>query len=219
MRPDPAAVFSEEYGIPVEALDPEVHSLWEQHQAHGSPPSPASMATAVGAFVEQLRTYPPDVLRAAGVERVVLVAGLHGHHRRSGGLASAETRTVYLDVEAEPSLVHHELSHMIDAVTETSILNHWWAKANPAGFTYGVEGIDVAEELWIETEYRRPGFCTPYAQIDVWEDRAEMFRMLAVRPLWVHAQAETDEAFAKKAVRLQRHLATFHRFFSLEEER
>lgn len=213
--PDLATGFEQEYGIEIMPMTEEMTRAWWSEVAQGTPPSPETARAATLEIVEELRAYPPELLDAASILRVVLADDLETSGRNVGGCAAAEIGTIYLNTRDVRYVIHHEVGHMIDVTTDTSDMDFRWYRLNPREFSYGVQNMPKIA-FWGSHELREPGFCTPYAMMNIGEDKAETFNCMRTRPGWLRHAMKDDPVLAKKVALLADHLADFHPFFEGE---
>jgi hypothetical protein len=160
----------------------------------GGPASRTALAAFAPLLSGELLRYPPTVLEAAALERIVLCAGLRFEGRDVGGIGAAGW--IYLDVSIgdaalRRSLVHHELFHLIDRERWTAE----WDALNPAWFRYrGLAGENLPGGL----DARALGFVSQYATASSSEDRAEVYAWMLVAPTAVAERVERDPLLARK---------------------
>ena len=177
----------------------------------GSPPTKQQMRAFIPALVEGLRMYPPDVLRAAHVDHVVLVHDVRfrGAERSSSAIAAAGVILIDLDHpwETHPGrvrTVHHEVFHMLDYAHDGDLWNdREWRALNPPDFAYGGGGktmVTVAGAgKWADT----PGFVTRYATSGDEEDKAEVYGWWVTERERMVRRLKTDAVLAAKVAHLE----------------
>jgi hypothetical protein len=169
-------------------------------------------------FVKEFGVYPPDVIRRAQLERVVLCKDLSYGGQLRGAIPDFESKTLYLDAVRgfrNPTyvrkVIHHDFFHMIDYRDDGNLYaDKEWEALNPAGFHYGTGGANAQDDPMssVLTD-RTPGFLNSYSKTGVEEDKAETFANLVVEPAYVERRAQTDRVVRAKVAAIKRLLTRF----------
>ena len=173
--------------------------------------APAEGATPAARVVaEELARYPEGFLDSAGLERVVLCAGLREAGEPIPSLPNYRA-TLLIDVDAPAPflrrLVHHEVFHFLDFADDLHVTSDAeWSMLNEPGFRYGAGGRSVRDPAASLLTSDMPGFLTRYATAAVEEDKAELFAFLMTAPREVGRRAERDAVLGKKVALLEARL-------------
>ena len=175
----------------------------------GAPGSGAALAARVVA--EELARYPEGFLDAAGLERVVLCAGLRVAGEPIPSLPNYRA-TLLVDVNAPAHflrrLIHHEVFHFLDFADDLHVASDAeWSLLNEPGFRYGPGGRSVRDPAASLLTSELPGFLTRYATAAVEEDKAEVFAFLMTAPGEVALRASSDAVLGKKVALLEARLS------------
>jgi hypothetical protein len=164
--------------------------------------APADAVKEYAAFLaKELARYPDEVFEKLAIERIVLCTNLFGGSMRRGALCDYDTDTIHCDVlegkaqkDYPPTVVHHELFHMMDMRDDgTTRSDAAWEALNASGFKYAPRKSGTPFD----------GFASEYAMTSVAKDKAELYAALMVRPKWARERAGTDRVFAAKIERLK----------------
>lgn len=162
----------------------------------------------------QLALHSPDLIRHSGTRWVAFCRDLRQGGQPRYAVPAGPAGTLLLDAEAFSSedvfrrAFHHELFHMIDFAEGRGRADAEWTALNPPGTHYGKGGRwsrDASDALGSGG----PGFVTEYAGAAVEEDKAELFRFLALAPDELSDLARRDPVIASKRDVLLRRLAPY----------
>jgi hypothetical protein len=180
----------------------------------GDAPSPWALESFVPILCFELRLYPRDFLRQAGLKRMILCSNLSVQLLSAGGFSDSRNGDVYIDLHSRRSnlddtraTIHHELFHVID---ENALQTLWvdleWEKLNPPGFQY-LEPHQIVDRGSIATTLSgiTPGFLSRYSMNNLLEDKATVFETMMVNPVVLANRSAKDEIIRGKAelIRLQ----------------
>jgi hypothetical protein len=155
--------------------------------------------------------YSKDVIRACGLQRVILCQDLTGSERRLAGLAELGLwliGSLVLDADLlqrhddfAREVFHHELFHAIDYRDD---LSHYvdtdWSHLNAAGFRYNADLAfrDMPPFDDRDIAATEAGFLNTYSTQNPYEDKAVIYSNLVVRHSETVAKAAGDEILARK---------------------
>lgn len=173
-------------------------------------PSDDEAARVLVRVADELRRYPPSFMRASGLWRVVLCAGLRESGHDIPSLPNVK-HSLLLDVDAEgdylPRLLHHEVFHFADYAEDDLVtIDADWSALNPRGFTYGAGGRSVRGPS-AGSLRDLDGFVSLYAMSALEEDKAELFAVMMTRPEWLSARLREDPILRRKHEHLRRVVA------------
>lgn len=164
-------------------------------------------------FRKEYGKYPPELLRASGLRRIVFCRDLTYNGRPKSALAIYDNLTIYLDVRSgvhsenfRRKLMHHEFYHMVDFADGGVGPDAEWAALNPPGFAYGA-GDDGAGSA--DVTHPAPGFTTRYSQVSITEDKAELFSNLMGNDLKLRLLVQQDGFLSAKVRQLKAQLKQF----------
>jgi len=172
------------------------------------------VANVVAGYAAAVASYPPELIRASGIEHVALCWSLAGDSEDGapsqpdmmevGGTVDLHAHRLLLALEPlsygyesvglrGDEVLHHELFHILDvaAMAKVSLDDDAWLAVNPPGFSY--RGLEEEDESGLA------GFIVPHATANDREDRASVYQWLVARPNELCAEAETDPVIAAKA--------------------
>jgi hypothetical protein len=180
--------------------------------------TPEELDRYIRLFAQEFAIYPPNVIRRAQLERVVLCKDLSYGGQLRGAIPDFESNTLYLDAVRgiwNPTyvrkVIHHDFFHMIDYRDDGSLYaDKEWERLNPAGFHYGTGGANAQDDPMssVLTD-RTPGFLNSYSKTGVEEDMAEMFANLVVEPQYLERRAANDRVVRAKVAAIKRLLTRF----------
>lgn len=162
----------------------------------------------------ELALHSPALTRASGTRWVVTCRGLSQRGRARTAVPVGSAGTILLDAEANASedffqrTLHHELFHMLDFAEGRLSADAEWASSNASGTRYG-SGGRTAQGASNALGSGSEGFVTEYAMSGVEEDKAEMFRFLALAPGELQVLAQRDSVVASKRDLMLRRLARY----------
>lgn len=151
----------------------------------------------------ELALHAPGLIRASGTRWVVFCRHLVQGGRPRGVVPAGSAGTLLLDATAFASedffrrTLHHELFHMLDFSEDGGFADAEWTALNAAGTAYGGGG-GSARDASNALGSGAPGFVTEYAQAAVEEDKAEVFRFLALAPGELSGLGRRDAVVARK---------------------
>jgi hypothetical protein len=214
------AALAKAHAVEVVARGPTFPVKTAHGPIDGAEADRADAESYAAVFAQEWGLYPPELVRKAGVKRVVFCKGLAfaGQHRT--GVPDFEHDTLYLDVARGRhddryvrKVIHHEFFHFVDLRDDGHLYaDERWAGLNRPGFRYGPGGAKLQDDPTVTTTGRdAPGFLNRYAAAGVEEDKAEVFAHLVVEPKAVAARAAGDKYVRQKAERMRELLAGFTR--------
>jgi hypothetical protein len=169
-------------------------------------------------FAEEFGLYPADVIRRAGLERVVLCKELSYSGQARGAIPDFGSNTLYLDAMRgawDPTylrkVIHHDFFHMIDYRDDGSLYSDKdWESLNLHSFHYSNGGANAQgdSQSSVLTD-RYPGFLNSYSKTGVEEDKAEVFANLMVEPNYVERRIRTDSVLRAKVAAIKRMMLQF----------
>lgn len=168
-------------------------------------------------FIPEFTLYPPELVGASRLRRVVFCRELSYAGLRVAGIPAPQMQTLYLDVGGAADnktylrkCIHHEYFHIMDYWDDGSMEDERWQALNPPNFKYGGGGRTAQHlpDTGVLTD-KYPGFLNHYSTTGVEEDKAELFAHLMVDPKYVHARAKTDPVLRAKIERLKGLLVEF----------
>jgi len=215
---DPLAEVTRRHGVPVLAADPGLPVATRYGAIEGRAAEPADVAAYAPVLAAELRRYPPELVRRAGLRRVALCADLAFAGQRRNAVPDFQNDTLYLEVKRGSmnrlylrKVIHHEFFHIVDLRDDGRLYrDDAWALLNPPGFRYGSGGRtaqDLAATSVLTTRY--PGFLNHYSTTGVEEDKAEVFANLLVEPEVVRRRIAADPVLAAKVARMKELVAAF----------
>jgi len=168
------------------------------------------LPTSIYVVVAELSRYPEGFLEAAGLERVVLCAGLREAGEPIPSLPNYQG-SLLIDVDAPAPflrrLLHHEVFHFVDFADDHVVKSDpEWSALNVSGFSYGEGGRSVRDPAASLLTEALPGFLTRYATAAVEEDKAEVFAFMMTAPETVLGRARSDGVLGEKVALLERRL-------------
>lgn len=177
---------------------------------------------AADLLTSELNIYPPEIIHASKVERIIACNSLSVEGRTIQGLAQMglfvvdtiflETSRITRDWEYGRLSLHHELFHAIDYHDD---LSHYvdlsWRHLNKEGFDYDYGLFKGYNEV-----SDKPGFLTTYSMSCAWEEKAEVYAHLIVKTSDTERRAETDPVLRRKIERMKELLFHFSPHFSDE---
>lgn len=203
MRPgaaadDPVAIDFGESGVRFARLDGD--ERFGQYACEGIEDDAARPWLDLAA--RELGLHAPGLIRASGTRWVVFCKHLMQRGRPRDAVPAGSGGTLLFDATAFASedsfrrVLHHELFHMLD-FSDGGLADAEWTALNAAGTAYGGGGRS-ARDTSSELGSGGPGFVTEYAQAAVEEDKAEVFRFLALAPGELSDLAQRDAVVAQK---------------------
>jgi hypothetical protein len=186
----------------------------------GGEPVPTDKLPRFAALVaEELKLYPPELFRRAGLRHAVLCSDLMLNDLPVGGLPEFRRGLIFINVEGldfSPAdlraTVHHELFHLIDFRDDKIIdSDPVWEALNPRGFRYESGGRKALADPNISSRPTDevPGFLTTYSTSAVEEDKAEVFSFMVVHPKYVAERTRTDAVLKAKVARMRALIKSF----------
>jgi hypothetical protein len=185
-------------------------------------PSLGQQRDGVNWLLHDLAKYPPECVRNFNLKEMRLVADLwHYMQRRDkeafvdgriGGISDKDKKFIALDVKTAFSLYSvdtwfawhglgafvHELHHRADEELSPESDDEEWVKLNPHGW------FDYVHDLAYVSDEYETGFATSRGRYAVYEDQAEVARVLMNEPARTVARAESDSVLAAKVAFIKR---------------
>jgi hypothetical protein len=184
----------------------------------GSAASRESVNRYAPVLFEELRLYPPALIRRLGLRQVILCERLAFKGQLRAAIPGFQNRDLYLDVSRgahsrryQRQALAHELFHLIDFVDDGEVYRDaGWSSLNPPSFQYGSGGSNAQEDKRMSLRSKTtPGFVSLYAMTGVEEDKAELFAALVMDQEFVRRQQRSDRVLAAKVVRLKAIMVAF----------
>ncbi len=185
---------------------------------NGKNPETTSLIKYLPIFVYEFSLYPPDVIKRADLERIILCEDLVFDGQRRGAIPDWANNTLYLDVARaaydphyQRIVIHHEFFHMIDFRDDGVIDDdQGWKALNPPSFTYGKGGKFYQSQLGLGVpDNSLIGFLNRYSTTGVDEDKAEVFANMMVNYSVVDHRAKSDPIIKAKMEYLKKLLWQF----------
>jgi hypothetical protein len=166
---------------------------------------------------KEFAKYPPELVRLAGLRRIVFCRDLKVKGNRVAGVALSTNGTIYMDSSTEVGdeahrrrTLHHEFFHFIDYTLHENrdiMDNPAWVRANAPGTSYG--GTDNGAPVANWASHPAPGFVSNYSRKSVPEDRAELFCAIMTNNLTVRLLLQKDSFLTAKLAVLKEELKGF----------
>lgn len=198
---------AEKYEIAVLHEAPEFPVKCSYGVISGAKASPETVANYASLFVEEFSLYPPSLIKAAKLKRVILCTDLAFAGQRRNAIPDFEHQDLYLDVSRGSDrgnylrkVIHHEFFHIIDKEDDGKLYqDERWGRLNPPDFKYGNGGKNAQNNAGTSVlSDRYPGFLNHYSTTGVEEDKAEIFANLIVDRAYVEERLKTDEVLRAK---------------------
>jgi hypothetical protein len=195
------------FGIEIVCSEHEFKITHLGTSAAGRPPNRIDAERYLPLLVRELSIYPKDLIKRSGLMRIVLSGELRYAGVASGGLATYNPPTIYLDASLpaeharfQCATIHHELFHLLDYADDGIVgHDHAWSSFNPRGFKYGQPIINATGESRFGG-LTGPGFLSAHSFTDAAEDKAEVFAHLIVNGSYVLKRAESDPWLRAKVI-------------------
>jgi uncharacterized protein (TIGR03067 family) len=214
--PELAAV-AEKQGVRVVTADGSIAARSGFDTVRAEPATEADLADYATLFAEEFGLLPPELVKRAGLWRVVLCTQLTLNRQPVAGVPDFDRGTLYLEVGAVRICpadarrgVHHEFFHLLDYRLNRRVdVDPTWTALNRPGFRYGKGGLAALNDPDLDTapSDRDPGFLSRYSTTAVEEDKAEVFSFMAVHARFVDARGRADPVIRAKADRMRAILA------------
>ncbi len=185
---------------------------------HGQPLSEKSLVAYAPILTRELRIYPPAIIKASGLKRIVLCSDLSFAGQRRNAIPDFGFDTLYLDAVRGlenttymRKVIHHEFFHLIDYKEDGKVYEDpRWSKLNAEDFRYGDGGRNAQTNPNTSVfSEQYPGFLNHYSTTGVEEDKAELFANLIVEPQYVARRCAKDPILQAKKTRLFAELEQF----------
>jgi hypothetical protein len=170
----------------------------------------------ISLFSAEFTLYPPELIREAGLKRVIVCKKLRLDGQPRAAVPDFELGDLYVDILPRGfyaiylrQVLHHEFYHMID-FRQDGLKDEAWTALNQPGFRYGAGGntAQTNESTSLATR-AYPGFLNHYSTTGVEEDKAEIFSRLMVVPRYVERRSKADMVMNSKVFRLKESLGRF----------
>jgi hypothetical protein len=204
------ASLSDKYAIEIMTADvPDGGYFGQIHAADGRP---RLINRYVAILNSEWSRYPPDLVKRAGIRRIILCEGLRLGDQLRAAIPDFESGDLYLDVargSAAPGyqreVIHHELFHVIDLRDDGLLYaDPAWSALNAPGFQYGNGGVSAQGDAWSAVlNPNLAGFLNTYSMTGVEEDKAEIYANLIVNRKFVEAVAVRDAVVRAKVERMK----------------
>jgi hypothetical protein len=169
-------------------------------------------------FAFEWSLYPPELVKRAGLKKVVFCQRLSFEKQFRTGIPDFENDVLYLDVTKGRGsdlyvrkVIHHEFFHIVDLRDDGKLYeDDRWCALNPPGFKYGPGGARLQHDPTVTlTGKDEPGFLNRYATAGVEEDKADVFAHMIVEPKMIAERASKDAYVKAKVERMTELLASF----------
>jgi hypothetical protein len=189
-------------------------------------------------FAAELAVYDPDVIKASGLQRLILCTNLESQGEKASGLAEVgrfvvdslvfSATDITRQWERARATLHHEIFHAIDYRDDlTHYVDPEWRMLNGAEYHYNDSLQFTAGEYYSDAVYfprfnfrdvqKVPaGFLNEYGTQSVHEDKAIFYSWLLVRYTDLEEICAQDSIVAAKVEYMKRLLAKFHPSFNEE---
>jgi len=165
---------------------------------------------------KEFAKYPPELLRRAGVKRIVLCKELKKQSTRIAGIAVEQTGSIYVDSTTKIGdeshrrrTLHHELFHFIDYALGDVMHRPIWEAVNKGGPAYGSPAPPPKSGPRNWASHPALGFVSDYSLTALPEDRAELFAALMTNNLTLRLLVQRDFNLATKVKILKDELVQF----------
>jgi len=166
---------------------------------------------------DELSVYPPSLVRAAKVKRILLCSNLTFDGEKRTAFPGYDDQTLYVDIERgccsryERLVFHHELFHLIDYQDDFLVYSDpFWSGLNRPSFQYGDGGRSMQSDPSVTCLTDKiPGFVDEFSTASVEEDKAELFAYMIVLPMEIDSLASRDCILKQKTTRMQDLLLRF----------
>lgn len=194
---------------------------WAERVKAGAPVPVEHRVRVLRTLDKGLAAYDPAFL-ASCVARVYVFGATTGSDPEYGGTVDAIYGWLYVDegwlydseVGGIPTLLHHELAHLILKTHRLEFPEKPWREANPRGFTYSQKSsIETlrehsAADLVLRRSQHTQGFLCRYGQASLEEDVATYAQYLKGMPGTVDRLCRTYPRVARKVALLKQFYAT-----------
>lgn len=161
----------------------------------------------------ELSKYPPSFSPRSRLQTVVLAKRQFYGEKPAEGVCQLSTHMILFDFlrqEDNPAVqehnIHHELYHLMEAETPYYWTSELWEALNEKGFEYKEQRqVKPGDNPLNYLAPALPGFVTYYAMTSPFEDRAETFACLMVKPQnkLIHRWARKDKILNEKIERIK----------------
>jgi hypothetical protein len=176
------------------------------------------LETYIPIFAFEWSLYPTDLIKRAGLKKVVFCQKLSYEKQLRTAIPDFENNVLYLDVTRGRhddryvrKVIHHEFFHIIDLRDDGKLYeDERWSNLNPPKFKYGPGGAKLQSDPTVTTTGKdEPGFLNRYATAGVEEDKAEVFAHMIVEPKMIAERVEKDKYIQAKVERMKELLVEF----------
>jgi hypothetical protein len=172
-------------------------------------------ATFLALFKSEWSFYPPELVAASGLRRIIFCEELTvGGHRFGGTAGGGKGDSLYLDVgigrwskKHIRELIHHEFFHIMDrrmhlnAGIRHGFEDKQWEALNAPGFKYD-PSIKVQPNA-VAIDAKLKGFLSKYCQSGVEEDKAVLYGFMVTMGQIVDDRSKTDPVLKAKVDRIK----------------
>jgi putative zinc-binding metallo-peptidase len=210
--------LGKKYGIAIETKSPAFPVQMKSGTIDGAAAAEAEIDSYAPIFAFEWSLYPPELVRATRLRKVVFCKDLSFEKQRRTAVPDFEHDVLYLDVARGRArdlyvrkVIHHEFFHVIDLRDDGKLYeDERWSKLNPPGFKYGAGGAKLQDDPKVTDPVQdEPGFLNRYAASGVEEDKAEVFAHMMVEPGLIAERARKDKYLRAKVERMKEILAEF----------
>ncbi len=213
-----------DYGIQLASVGPGFQPDNRRNVFMGEPIDKGMLRVFIPVFLKEWQHYPKNLILKTGLKRVLLCQNLTVNGIPQDAAPDVEKKTIYFCLMAPTSTyplehlvrfyheaIHHELFHYVDYhLAEDIHVDAAWSTLNAKGFSYGRSGLDnFYEQATTNVTSRFPGFISRYSQLNVAEDKAEIFSRMMLNLHEMECRARDDEILGKKMDRLKSVLKGF----------
>jgi hypothetical protein len=204
--------IADKYGIECDFPNAPFWIAFDQRPITGDPIERRNLNACLSVFVEEFEMYPVSLAAKSGLKRIVFCRDLAIAGEPKGGIAVAQTGTMYLEVPQDSVQerhhrwsIHHEFFHLIDR--SESGFDARWCALNSPDFAYGSRLLVGGDSESFTVTGDVEGFVNLYATRSSREDRAELFAALVMRSADVQRVCGKDARMRAKTLLLKEHLA------------
>jgi hypothetical protein len=184
----------------------------------GRAPSANDVQKYLPLLVRELRVYPAELLKKAGIKRIVLCEDLGFDRQYRNAVPDFLNETYYLEIKRGAnnprylSLVfHHDLFHFIDLRDDGQLYrDERWSSLNPPTFKYGTGGrnAQTQKSTSVLTD-QYPGHLNHYSTTGVEEDKAEVYAHLLMNAAYLETRIAKDDVLRRKVERMKELMKAF----------
>jgi hypothetical protein len=209
--------LTNKYSIAIVVSRPQFPVKTYHGEINGTEGSAKNVASFLPILSAEWNLYPADLVKKAGLRRIVLCEELSFAGQARTAIPDFEHRDLYLDVGRgrhselyTRKVIHHEFFHVLDLRNGTLYSDERWSRLLPKGAKYGTGGKNAQGDA--SGSLLNPGltgFLNRYSATGVEEDKAEIFACMVVVGSTVQERAHTDAIIRAKSRRMREFLKSF----------